>query len=380
MLDEAHRLEKRMKKKKNKEKDRIVKKEVVDKIKKEGKENKMKEEHIKKTKKKKVKEDDKINKPESEPFVNVDGDEDDEQCSAKHCLQPTGDDISWVQCDKCQKWYHLLCIGMTQEPADDEEFICRPCIKRQRQSAAAKARHAAQRAEARRSSGAATPTPPTTPQDIQIKMEPIDMMPEQAAPQPVEDEVADVNPQTKDKMNLVVDENQKVDPDEPCPPNDPTPCTKEQPEITAMETDLATDSTREPTPTSTIAASDQVVPAAEQTLESEDVQEAVAPMDTSEEIISVVSTPVANSPEAAQDEAMDVQEPEVRSPMDRTLETKTSESMPLQHNSETLVDKSTTPPQALSPELGTLQDKPIMTSSEPGESQLESTSPVHLAR
>ncbi|XP_033647980.1 lysine-specific demethylase 5A-like isoform X1 [Asterias rubens] len=382
MLDEAHRLEKRMKKKKNKEKDRIVKKEVVDKIKKEGKENKMKEEHIKKPKKKKVKEEDKLNKPESgEMFVNVDGDEDDEQCSAKHCLQPTGDDISWVQCDKCQKWYHLLCIGMTQEPGDDEEFICRPCIKRQRQSAAAKARHAAQRAEVRRSSGAATPTPPSTPHDIQIKTEPNDMIFEQS-PLPLEDEVPDMNLQSMDNLNPVENESQKVNFDESCHPNEPTPSTKEQPEITTMETDLSMDLTREATPTSTIAASDGGVPAAEQAVESEVVREAVAPMDTSEEIISVVSTPVANSPEPAQEEAMDIQEPEVKSPVDRTLEAKTSEltplehnsePTPLEHNSETLVEKSPTPPRALSPELETLQEKPITTSLEPMESQLEPT-------
>lgn len=267
---------------------------------------------------------------------------------------------------------------MTQEPADDEEFICRPCIKRQRQSAAAKARHAAQRAEARRSSGAATPTPPTTPLGIQIKTEPNDMMPEQLAV-PVEVEVADVNSQTMDKLNLVVDKN----PDEPCTPDDPTPCTKEQPEITAMETDHVMDSTQEnlkSTQTSSVAASDQgVQAAANQTVESEDVREAVAPMDTSEEIISVVSTPVANSPEAAQDEPMDVQEPEVKSPMDRTLDAKTSESMRPEHNSERLVDKSPTPPRALSPELGTLQETPIMISSEPGQSQLEPSSPVPSA-
>ena len=45
-------------------------------------------------------------------IVNVDGDDDDDEiCSAKRCLQPTGDDINWIQCDKCEKWYHLFCIG-----------------------------------------------------------------------------------------------------------------------------------------------------------------------------------------------------------------------------------------------------------------------------
>lgn len=51
-------------------------------------------------------------KEKEDPLIVVDGDEeDDEICSAKRCLQPAGDDINWVQCDCCEKWYHLLCIG-----------------------------------------------------------------------------------------------------------------------------------------------------------------------------------------------------------------------------------------------------------------------------
>ena len=36
--------------------------------------------------------------------------------------------VDWVQCDKCELWYHLVCIGLTMERvSDDREFICGKC-------------------------------------------------------------------------------------------------------------------------------------------------------------------------------------------------------------------------------------------------------------
>ena len=41
-----------------------------------------------------------------------DGEEEQEDCSAKpKCLKPVGKDIHWVQCDGCELWLHLNCIG-----------------------------------------------------------------------------------------------------------------------------------------------------------------------------------------------------------------------------------------------------------------------------
>ncbi|XP_071817474.1 lysine-specific demethylase 5A-like isoform X3 [Apostichopus japonicus] len=116
---------KKKKKKKDKEKNDVSKEHV----KSEGK---------KKTNKKAEKVETKLKIPavkkekeKEDPLIVVDGDEeDDEICSAKRCLQPAGDDINWVQCDCCEKWYHLLCIGMTSQPSEDEEYICKICVKR----------------------------------------------------------------------------------------------------------------------------------------------------------------------------------------------------------------------------------------------------------
>lgn len=35
----------------------------------------------------------------------------------------------WVCCDKCEEWYHFKCVGITQEPTDDE-WYCVPCTKK----------------------------------------------------------------------------------------------------------------------------------------------------------------------------------------------------------------------------------------------------------
>ncbi|XP_077979102.1 lysine-specific demethylase 5A-like [Glandiceps talaboti] len=128
----------------DKKKKKKIKKE--DKDKKEVDEKKDVKE--KKKKKKKIMPLDQDNKEkiktDKEKTVKEDDDDDeeeDEKCSAKTCKQPTGDDINWVQCDDCEQWFHLLCIGLSTELAENEEFICSTCTRRKsRQVAREKAR------------------------------------------------------------------------------------------------------------------------------------------------------------------------------------------------------------------------------------------------
>lgn len=53
-----------------------------------------------------------------------------------HCLDTTlitlmlvsGEEVNWVQCDRCEEWYHLLCVGLgTDEVTEDEEYECFKC-------------------------------------------------------------------------------------------------------------------------------------------------------------------------------------------------------------------------------------------------------------
>ncbi|XP_071961642.1 lysine-specific demethylase 5A-like [Antedon mediterranea] len=126
------------KKKKNKDKDKEKKKEEIkDGINKEIKDGKEKKKKIKK--KNKDKDGTKIKNrtdKDKDQVIVVDGDDDDEDeiCSAKYCIRPLGDDINWIQCDKCEQWYHLLCIGMKEEPPDDEEYACVKCVRKQNKS------------------------------------------------------------------------------------------------------------------------------------------------------------------------------------------------------------------------------------------------------
>ena len=40
----------------------------------------------------------------------------------------TGEEVGWVQCDKCEKWYHLICVEISAEEADTiDEYICPDC-------------------------------------------------------------------------------------------------------------------------------------------------------------------------------------------------------------------------------------------------------------
>jgi len=56
-----------------------------------------------------------------------------------------GAKIDWVQCDGCELWYHLKCVGLSPDQCnDDDEYHCPACTRR-------------------RSPPAAPPSPPTSP-------------------------------------------------------------------------------------------------------------------------------------------------------------------------------------------------------------------------
>jgi len=51
-----------------------------------------------------------------------------------------------VQCDGCELWYHLKCVGMTPDQCnDDDEYHCPPCVRRSSPPAAAPSPPAASR-------------------------------------------------------------------------------------------------------------------------------------------------------------------------------------------------------------------------------------------
>lgn len=55
--------------------------------------------------------------------------EEEAECSASHCKKPIGDQISWVQCDRCQDWFHCICVGLTKEYAEKiDKYICKKCL------------------------------------------------------------------------------------------------------------------------------------------------------------------------------------------------------------------------------------------------------------
>ena len=40
----------------------------------------------------------------------------------------SGEEVSWVQCDKCEEWFHMICIGVAEdEISETEDYICFQC-------------------------------------------------------------------------------------------------------------------------------------------------------------------------------------------------------------------------------------------------------------
>jgi hypothetical protein len=52
-----------------------------------------------------------------------------EKCAARNCLKPQTKVINWIQCDKCNDWYHMKCANV-KEKDKKEIFLCEKCKKK----------------------------------------------------------------------------------------------------------------------------------------------------------------------------------------------------------------------------------------------------------
>lgn len=44
------------------------------------------------------------------------------------CVFVSGLEVSWVQCDRCEEWFHMICIGVAEdEISENEDYICFQC-------------------------------------------------------------------------------------------------------------------------------------------------------------------------------------------------------------------------------------------------------------
>ncbi|XP_048409588.1 lysine-specific demethylase 5B-like isoform X3 [Stegostoma tigrinum] len=70
--------------------------------------------------------------PYSEP---EDSEDEDAICPAESCQQPEGDEVDWVQCDgSCNQWFHQICVGVSSETAEKEDYICINCTVKDQNS------------------------------------------------------------------------------------------------------------------------------------------------------------------------------------------------------------------------------------------------------
>ncbi|XP_058842465.1 lysine-specific demethylase 5A isoform X3 [Acipenser ruthenus] len=60
-----------------------------------------------------------------------DSDDENAVCAAKSCQRPCKDKVDWVQCDGgCDEWFHQVCVGVTCEMAENEDYICTACSRK----------------------------------------------------------------------------------------------------------------------------------------------------------------------------------------------------------------------------------------------------------
>jgi len=67
-------------------------------------------------------------KEEARIAAEISADSEDDCSASPKCKKPTGKQVHWVQCDKCELWYHLFCIGLKpHDIKEDEDFNCNLC-------------------------------------------------------------------------------------------------------------------------------------------------------------------------------------------------------------------------------------------------------------
>ncbi|XP_051885894.1 lysine-specific demethylase 5A isoform X2 [Pristis pectinata] len=133
-LKELRKFDKPKKKKlklnpeKTKEQSKLVKKLGKEEKDREKKRKEKSKENTEKVLEKKEK---KLILPAREDWSAAEDSEDENAvCAALNCQRPCGEEVDWVQCDGgCDEWFHQVCVGVSSEMAENEDYICTTCAR-----------------------------------------------------------------------------------------------------------------------------------------------------------------------------------------------------------------------------------------------------------